>query len=43
MPTIPELVERSARAYGPRVAVVDGDRHLTFAEVGDRSGRLATC
>jgi acyl-CoA synthetase (AMP-forming)/AMP-acid ligase II len=41
MPTIPELVERSARAYGPRVAVVEGDRQLTFAEVGDRSGRLA--
>jgi long-chain acyl-CoA synthetase len=41
MPTIPELVERSARAYGPRTAVVDGDRRLTFAEVGDRSGRLA--
>jgi acyl-CoA synthetase (AMP-forming)/AMP-acid ligase II len=41
MPTIPELVERSARAYGPRVAVVDGDRRLTFAEVGNRSGRLA--
>jgi acyl-CoA synthetase (AMP-forming)/AMP-acid ligase II len=41
MPTIPELVERSARAYGPRLAVVDGDRRLTFAEVGDRSGRLA--
>ncbi|HXA31465.1 MAG TPA: AMP-binding protein [Acidimicrobiales bacterium] len=41
MPTIPELVERSARAYGPRIAVVDGDRRLTFAEVGDRSGRLA--
>jgi long-chain acyl-CoA synthetase len=41
MPTIPELVERSARAYGPRVAVADGDRQLTFAEVGDRSGRLA--
>jgi acyl-CoA synthetase (AMP-forming)/AMP-acid ligase II len=41
MPTIPELVERSARTYGPRTAVVDGDRRLTFAEVGDRSGRLA--
>ncbi len=41
MPTIPELVERSARAYGPRTAVVDGDRRLTFSEVGDRSGRLA--
>ena len=41
MPTIPELVERSVRAYGPRVAVADGDRQLTFAEVGDRSGRLA--
>ncbi|HEX4218704.1 MAG TPA: AMP-binding protein [Acidimicrobiales bacterium] len=41
MPTIPELVERAARAYGPRIAVADGDRRLTFAEVGDRSGRLA--
>ena len=41
MPTIPELVVRAVRAYGPRTAVVDGDRRLTFAEVGDRSGRLA--
>ena len=41
MPTIPELVERSVRAHGPRTAVVDGDRRLTFAEVGERSGRLA--
>jgi acyl-CoA synthetase (AMP-forming)/AMP-acid ligase II len=41
VPTIPELVERAVRAYGPRTAVVDGDRQLTFAEVGERSGRLA--
>jgi acyl-CoA synthetase (AMP-forming)/AMP-acid ligase II len=42
MPTIPVLVERAVRAYGPRTAVVDGDRHLSFAEVGERSGRLAS-
>lgn len=42
MPTIPELVRRSVAAYGGRVAVVDGDRTLTFAEVGSRSARVAT-
>jgi acyl-CoA synthetase (AMP-forming)/AMP-acid ligase II len=41
VPTIPELVERAVRTYGPRPAVVDGDRQLSFTEVGERSGRLA--
>jgi acyl-CoA synthetase (AMP-forming)/AMP-acid ligase II len=39
--TIAELVERSSRRFAPRVAVVDGDRRLSFGEVGDRSARLA--
>jgi len=38
---IGELIERASRRHATRVAVVDGDRRLTFAEVGDRSGRLA--
>jgi acyl-CoA synthetase (AMP-forming)/AMP-acid ligase II len=39
--TIAELVERASRRFAPRVAVVDGPRQLTFAEVGERSARLA--
>src|SRR5690606_26911812 len=41
VPNIPELVERAVRSYGPRLAVVDGDRRLTFTEAGERSARLA--
>jgi acyl-CoA synthetase (AMP-forming)/AMP-acid ligase II len=41
MTTIAELVERASHRYARRVAVVDGNRSLTFAEVGDRSARLA--
>jgi acyl-CoA synthetase (AMP-forming)/AMP-acid ligase II len=41
MPTIPELVERAVLAYGPRTAVVDGARSLSFRQVGERSARLA--
>jgi acyl-CoA synthetase (AMP-forming)/AMP-acid ligase II len=39
--TIAELVERASRRFSTRTAVVDGTRHLTFAEVGERSTRLA--
>jgi acyl-CoA synthetase (AMP-forming)/AMP-acid ligase II len=39
--TIVELVDRASRRYAFRVAVVDGSRRLTFAEVADRSNRLA--
>jgi len=38
---VPILVDRAVRWYGSRVAVSDGDRSLTFAEVGERSDRLA--
>ena len=31
--TIGGLVERSARSYGPRVAIVAGDRRITYAEM----------
>ncbi|HEV3329123.1 MAG TPA: AMP-binding protein, partial [Acidimicrobiales bacterium] len=41
MSTIAELVERASRRYASRVAVVDGEREATFADVGERSGRLA--
>ena len=41
MTTIAELVERASRRFAKRTAVVDGDRRLSFAEVGDRSSRLA--
>jgi acyl-CoA synthetase (AMP-forming)/AMP-acid ligase II len=37
---IAELVDRSARRFSDRTAVVDGDRSLTFKEVGERSTRL---
>ena len=38
---IPALVDRAVHRYADRVAVVDGPRRLTFAEVGDRVNRLA--
>lgn len=41
MITIGTLVDRAARRFGGRVAVVDGDRRLSFREVGERSTRLA--
>ena len=41
MNTIADLVERASMRFATRIAVVDGDRTLTFGEVGDRSTRLA--
>lgn len=41
MTTIGDLVERASRRYADRIAVVDGDRQLTFREVDERSNRLA--
>jgi acyl-CoA synthetase (AMP-forming)/AMP-acid ligase II len=41
VPTIPELVRRAVAAHSERVAIVDGERQLSFAEVGDRANRLA--
>jgi acyl-CoA synthetase (AMP-forming)/AMP-acid ligase II len=41
MISIAELVDRASRRFSTRVAVIDGDRRLTFAEVGERSSRLA--
>jgi acyl-CoA synthetase (AMP-forming)/AMP-acid ligase II len=41
MPTIPELVNRAVAVYADRVAVIDEDRQLTFAEIGGRISRLA--
>ncbi len=35
------LLERNARDLGGRTAVVSGDERLTFAELADRSARLA--
>ena len=35
------FLARSAAVFGDRVAVVDGDRRLTYAELLDRSRRLA--
>lgn len=34
-------ITESARAWGGRTAIIDGDRVLTFAEVADRARRLA--
>jgi non-ribosomal peptide synthetase component E (peptide arylation enzyme) len=39
--SIADLVERASRRYADRVAVVDGARSLTFADVGERSTRIA--
>jgi len=39
--SVPALIDRAVRWYGPRLAVVDASRALTFAEVGERSSRLA--
>jgi len=36
-----ELLELSARDHAERVAVVDGERSLTYAELDERSSRLA--
>ncbi|WP_028934222.1 class I adenylate-forming enzyme family protein [Pseudonocardia spinosispora] len=36
-----ELVRRGARRYANRVAVVVGDREMTYAEVDERANRLA--
>jgi acyl-CoA synthetase (AMP-forming)/AMP-acid ligase II len=41
MPTIPELVRRAVAAHPNRVAIVDGPRTATFADVGARTIRLA--
>ena len=41
MPTIPELVRRAVAAHPNRVAIVDGARTSTFADVGARTIRLA--
>jgi fatty-acyl-CoA synthase len=35
------FLQRSAEVFGDRTAVVDGDRRFTYAELHDRSGRLA--
>ena len=39
--TAPLLIERAIRWHGPRVAIIDGERSLTFRETGDRTARLA--
>jgi acyl-CoA synthetase (AMP-forming)/AMP-acid ligase II len=41
VPTIPELVRRAVAAHPGRVAIVDGARTATFADVGTRTIRLA--
>jgi fatty-acyl-CoA synthase len=35
------FLERSARVFPERIAVIDGDRRLTYAEFAERSRRLA--
>jgi acyl-CoA synthetase (AMP-forming)/AMP-acid ligase II len=41
MTTLTQLIDRATRWHRDRVAVLDGDRSLTFGEVGARSNRLA--
>jgi len=38
--TAQRLVERSLRAWRERIAVLDGDRKLSYADLADRSARL---
>src|SRR4051794_3407232 len=40
MVTAQTLVERSLRAYRERVAVVDGERQLSYGDIDARSARL---
>src|SRR6185437_2941766 len=35
------FLDRAAAVFGDRLAVVDGDRRFTYAELADRSARLA--
>ncbi|MBO6719750.1 MAG: AMP-binding protein [Rhizobiaceae bacterium] len=39
--SITALLERSALLHGDKVAIVDGDRQITYAELRDRVARLA--
>ena len=39
--TLPEVLRSSARRYGDRVALVSGDRELTFQQLDDRARRFA--
>jgi acyl-CoA synthetase (AMP-forming)/AMP-acid ligase II len=39
--TAQRLLERSLRIWGPRTAIVDGERRSTYATLADRSARLA--
>jgi len=41
MSTAQELLERSLPRFAPRTAIIDGDRRVTYAELDDRSARLA--
>lgn len=42
MSWIAQLLERGRQRHGERVAVVDGDRHVTYAELDRRTDSLAT-
>lgn len=39
--TLPEMLERTIRALPHKMALVDGDRRFTYAEVGRASDRMA--
>ena len=39
--TVRDVVERGLRCFAANTAVIDGDRRETYAELADRSGRLA--
>jgi long-chain acyl-CoA synthetase len=40
MMTLADPLEHARSCFPERTAVIDGDRHLTFAELADRCGRL---
>jgi acyl-CoA synthetase (AMP-forming)/AMP-acid ligase II len=42
LPTTQRIVERSLRAHRSRTAIVDGQHRITYDELADRSGRLAS-
>ena len=39
---LPELIDRQARRTPEAVAVITGTRNLTYGELDDRAGQLAT-
>lgn len=39
--TFGEMLRERAKAYGERIAIVSGERRISYAELDDRTDRLA--